>query len=71
MLNPMKKVVPKLAQRRQGWRTFRRTVGSLLVKDGLSLYKVAKILGHRDTRITEKHYAHLAPEEAAEELERL
>ncbi|MEA3208344.1 MAG: hypothetical protein QOE70_1401 [Chthoniobacter sp.] len=40
----------------------RHTFASLLVQDGTSIFKVAKWLG--DTvRVTEKHYAHLAPKD--------
>ncbi|WP_424362990.1 tyrosine-type recombinase/integrase [Methylocystis parvus] len=39
----------------------RDTHASALVAAGVSLQIVAQQLGHADTRITEKHYAHLAP----------
>ena len=37
----------------------RRTTGSTLINKGVSLNVVSKLLGHSDTRITEKVYAHL------------
>lgn len=43
------------------WKICRSTFGSLLVRDGVSLYKVAEWLGHTDVRVTKKHYAHLLP----------
>lgn len=39
----------------------RDTHASALVAAGVSLQIVAQQLGHADTRVTEKHYAHLAP----------
>ena len=40
---------------------FRHTYGSHFVMNGVPLIVVAENLGHADTRMTEKHYAHLAP----------
>jgi integrase len=39
----------------------RHTHGSHLAMRGTPMAIIAKQLGHADTRITEKHYAHLAP----------
>lgn len=39
----------------------RHTHGSLLAMQGVPLPVIAKQLGHSDTRMTEKHYAHLSP----------
>ena len=39
----------------------RHFYASLLVEQGVSLQIVAQLLGHSDTRVTEKHYAHLQP----------
>ncbi len=39
----------------------RHTYASHLVMNGVPLPVVAQNLGHADTRMTEKHYAHLAP----------
>jgi len=39
----------------------RTTYGSLLAEEGVPLQVIAAALGHADTRITEKHYAHLVP----------
>ena len=39
----------------------RDTYASNLVMSGASIEVVAKLLGHSDSRITAKHYAHLAP----------
>ncbi len=37
----------------------RHTCGAWLAQQGVSLQIIAAILGHSDTRITERHYAHL------------
>lgn len=39
----------------------RHTFASFLIKQGVPLYHVSQLLGHSDTRITQR-YAHLAPE---------
>ena len=38
-----------------------QTYGSWLAVRGVALQVIADALGHRDSRLTEKHYAHLAP----------
>lgn len=38
----------------------RHSYASRLARSGTSLQIIAKLLGHADTRITERHYAHLA-----------
>jgi len=43
----------------------RHTYGSLLAMNGAPLQVIAQALGHADTRITEKHYAHLQPDHVA------
>ncbi len=40
----------------------RSTFASNAVMSGLPIYTVSKLLGHHDVKITEKHYAHLAPD---------
>jgi integrase len=40
----------------------RHTWASLAVRNGVPLMIVARNLGHTDTRMAEKHYAHLAPD---------
>ena len=37
----------------------RRTFGLNLIKQGMSIYQVSKLLGHSSVRTTEKHYAPL------------
>ena len=43
------------------WHTLRHTTGSRMALAGESLQKIAKILGHSQTRTTER-YAHLLPD---------
>jgi integrase len=44
----------------------RHTYASFLTKAGVPLQVVASALGHADARMTEKHYAHLAPSHVAQ-----
>ncbi len=44
------------------FRDLRRTYGSLLAIKGVPLHVIAEVLGHADTRITKRHYAHLQPD---------
>ena len=46
--------------------TLRHTYASRLVMKGVPLFVVAAQLGHRDTRMVEHHYGHLAPSYIAE-----
>ena len=46
----------------------RHTYDSLLVMAGVPLVVVAKNLGHSDTRMCERHYAHLAPSYVADTI---
>ncbi len=39
----------------------RHTYGSLLAARGVPLQVIATVMGHADTRMTERHYAHLIP----------
>jgi integrase len=47
---------------------FRHTAASHLVIAGVPLNVVAHNLGHADTRMTERHYSHLAPSYIAETI---
>jgi integrase len=51
-----------------GFHILRHTNASHLVMTGVPLNVVARNLGHADTRMTEKHYAHLAPSYVAETI---
>jgi integrase len=46
----------------------RHTHGSTLAMRGVPLGVIAEQLGHADTRMTEKHYAHLAPSYVADTI---
>ena len=48
-----------------GFHGLRHTYASLLVKSGTPMRYVAEALGHANTAMTEKHYAHLAPSHVA------
>lgn len=48
------------------FKALRTTYGSLLALQGVPLQVIAAALGHADTRITEKHYAHLLPNYVAD-----
>jgi integrase len=39
----------------------RHTFATRLVKNGMDLYRVAKLMGHKSVKTTEKYYAHLKP----------
>jgi integrase len=43
----------------------RHTYASHLAMNGVPMAVIAAILGHGDTRMTEKHYAHLSPDHVA------
>ncbi len=49
-----------------GINELRHTYASLLVMRGVPLEVIAECLGHSDTRMTKRHYAHLAPGHVAE-----
>jgi integrase len=53
-----------------GFHTLRHTAASHLVMSGVPLNVVAHNLGHANTVMTEKHYAHLAPSYLAETIRR-
>jgi len=46
----------------------RHTYGSALAMQGVPMAVIAAVLGHSDTRMTEKHYAKLAPNYVAETI---
>lgn len=49
----------------------RHTYASTMVRKGAPLMIVAQALGHADTRMVDKHYAHLAPSYVADTIRRL
>jgi len=54
-----KKECRKLGIRDARFHDLRRTFGYNLIKQGMSIYKVSKLLGHASVRTTEQHYAPL------------
>ena len=54
-----KKEVRRLDIRNARFHDLRRTFGLNLIKQGMSIYKVSKLLGHKSVRTTEQHYAPL------------
>ncbi len=57
------KIVPAIS-----FHVLRHTHGSLLAMQGVPLPVIAKQLGHTDTRMTERHYAHLCPNYVADTI---
>jgi integrase len=51
-----------------GFHTLRHTYGSLLAQEGVSMAIIASAMGHADSRMTERHYAHLSPNYVAETI---
>ena len=46
----------------------RNTYGALLAMEGVPMKVIAELMGHSDTRITEKHYAHINDDYVAKTL---
>lgn len=49
----------------------RHTYASALAQLGVDLLTISKLLGHSDTRITSRHYAHLCDKTLAEAVKKL
>ena len=49
-----------------GFHELRHTYASLLAQAGVDLLTISKLLGHSDTRITARHYAHLTDKTLAD-----
>ena len=54
-----KKEVRRLGIKNARFHDLRRIFGLNLIKQGMSIYKVSKLLGHRSIKTTEQHYAPL------------
>jgi integrase len=54
-----KKEVRRLGIKNARFHDLRRTFGLNLIKQGMSIYKVSKLLGHKSVKTTELHYAPL------------
>jgi integrase len=51
-----------------GFHVLRHTHGSLLAMRGVPMAVIAQQLGHASVKVTEKHYAHLAPSYVADAI---
>ena len=65
-LKPLQEAIPRFSKlpkgsTGRGWHLLRHTFASRLVRHGVSLYKVSKMLGHTSTKMTMR-YAHLSGE---------
>ncbi|MBT4034824.1 MAG: site-specific integrase [Candidatus Marinimicrobia bacterium] len=54
-----------------GLHSLRRTYGSRLVESGVDIVDVSKMMGHRDIRITMKHYIHISSKKLHEAAKKL
>jgi integrase len=54
-----------------GFHELRHTYASLLAQAGADLLTISKLLGHADTRITSRHYAHLCDKTLANAVTKL
>ncbi len=59
MSHKFKKEVRRLKIKHARFHDIRRIFGLNLIKQGMSIYKVSKLLGHKSVRTTEQHYAPL------------
>jgi integrase len=53
------------------FRDLRRSCGTLLIREGVPLHVVSRILGHSSTTVTERVYAHLAPQQIHQGMDAL
>lgn len=53
------------------YRDLRRSCGTLLIREGVPLHVVSRILGHSSTTVTERVYAHLASQQVHAGLDAL
>jgi len=64
------------ARRRAGiekgsFHALRDTFARNFILAGGDIYRLSKVLGHSSVRVTERYYAHIIPDDLAEDLERL
>jgi integrase len=53
------------------WHSLRHTHATYLVQAGVPIFSVAKLLGHSDVKVTERHYAALSPENLHDDVNRV
>ena len=66
MSHNFKKEVLRLGIKNACFHELRRTFGLNLIMQGMSIYKISKLLGHKSVRTTEQHYAPLLTVEIEE-----
>jgi integrase len=49
-------------------RIFRHTFGSWLVQAGVVTFVVGSLMGHKDSKMVERYYGHLAPKNKSEAM---
>ena len=59
VIHKFKSEVRRLGINDARFHDLRRTFGLNLIKQGMSIYKVSKLLGHKSVSTTEKHYTPL------------
>jgi integrase len=68
-LRPMRDACARAAiQPAVGFHVLRHTHASILAMQAVPMAVIARQLGHSDTRMTERHYAHLAPNYVADTI---
>ncbi|ACK52007.1 integrase family protein [Methylocella silvestris BL2] len=67
-IRPMAEACKAAKIAKAGFHILRHTAASHNVMGGVPMPVVAKNLGHADSRMTEKHYAHLAPSYVADQI---
>lgn len=65
---PMRRTCDAAGIERVGFHALRHAYGARLVTAGIPIKMAAEQLGHRDTRVTERHYLHLLGSEVASVL---
>ena len=62
---------PKPVVRPIRFHDLRHTTATLLLREGVPLVIVQKVLGHRDPKLTERVYGHLSPDFLHQEVSKL
>lgn len=71
LLAPLRAACPTLRQKGQGWHTIRRSAATRLLRKGVRIERVSRLLRHCEIRVTERHYGHLTAEDGRGDLEML
>lgn len=65
---PLNEAVERAKLDRVTFHDLRRTYGARLALAGVPMAVIAEAMGHKDERITRRHYAHLSPSYVAEQV---